>query len=287
MKVLLLLTDLFQAVGGIQTFNRVMVKALDEIAQKRKWKVEVLVLNDDGDHITPVCYFGCERTECRLFRRRKLTFARYALTHALDASIIILGHVNFSPLALALRLFIPRRLLFLMIYGVEVWRRLPLFQRLGMKQSDRIVSISKSTRDKTISFNCFDCSLFDILPCTLDPLYKKEMASEAKEGVSLPLGRMILSVSRLESSESAKGIEKVIESLPKVLKSQQDAVYVIVGEGSDRYRLERLAKELGVSEKVFFAGQVSDRDLASYYKACHVFVLPSLKEGFGIVFLEA
>jgi len=62
---------------------------------------------------------------------------------------------------------------------------------------------------------------------------------------------------------------------------------VVVGNGADKQRLEEIARDAGVSGKVVFAGRVSDDLLASYYQTCDVFVLPSLKEGFGIVFIEA
>jgi glycosyltransferase involved in cell wall biosynthesis len=66
-----------------------------------------------------------------------------------------------------------------------------------------------------------------------------------------------------------------------------DVFLVIVGEGRDRVRLQRLAAQLHIDDRVRFTGRVSEEDLPLYYQACDVFVLPSLKEGFGIVFLEA
>jgi phosphatidylinositol alpha-1,6-mannosyltransferase len=62
---------------------------------------------------------------------------------------------------------------------------------------------------------------------------------------------------------------------------------VIVGDGDDRPRLEALARERGLAGRVHFAGQVSDSELPDYYRLADVFVMPSTKEGFGIVFLEA
>ncbi|MBI4507924.1 MAG: glycosyltransferase family 4 protein, partial [Chloroflexi bacterium] len=60
-----------------------------------------------------------------------------------------------------------------------------------------------------------------------------------------------------------------------------------VGDGDDRPELERLAEESGVAQRVVFAGTKVGEELATYYRACDVFVMPSIKEGFGIVFLEA
>jgi glycosyltransferase involved in cell wall biosynthesis len=51
--------------------------------------------------------------------------------------------------------------------------------------------------------------------------------------------------------------------------------------------LEKLAQDTSVADRVVFTGFVADELLPSYYDACDLFVLPSLKEGFGIVFLEA
>jgi phosphatidyl-myo-inositol dimannoside synthase len=63
--------------------------------------------------------------------------------------------------------------------------------------------------------------------------------------------------------------------------------YRVIGGGDDVPRLRALAAGLGVSRYVNFMGGVSDAELRDQYKHCSLFVMPSKKEGFGIVFLEA
>src|SRR5207253_5289087 len=89
------------------------------------------------------------------------------------------------------------------------------------------------------------------------------------------------------ASERGKGHDHVIEALPQVLAACPNAVYVVVGDGDDRSRLQRLAQATGVADRVVFAGAVDDSELPDYYRLADVFVMPSVQEGFGIVFLEA
>jgi rhamnosyl/mannosyltransferase len=52
---------------------------------------------------------------------------------------------------------------------------------------------------------------------------------------------------------------------------------------------QQLARSVGVADRVFFAGEVSDAELPSYYAACDLFVLPAnaRAEAFGTVIVEA
>ncbi len=61
----------------------------------------------------------------------------------------------------------------------------------------------------------------------------------------------------------------------------------IVGRGPEEARLKQRARELGLGQTVRWLGDVSQAQLAREYQACDVFSLPSVQEGFGIVFLEA
>jgi rhamnosyl/mannosyltransferase len=81
-----------------------------------------------------------------------------------------------------------------------------------------------------------------------------------------------------------KGIQFLVQAMEDV-----DAKLLIVGKGPLEYSTIKLARELGIENRVIFLGRVDIRDLPAYYHACKVFVLPSLvkTEAFGIVQLEA
>jgi glycosyltransferase involved in cell wall biosynthesis len=102
---------------------------------------------------------------------------------------------------------------------------------------------------------------------------------------------VILSVGRLVRR---KGFNRVIENLPTLLAQGLDVYYLICGRGPLEAELKALAKQLGVQDRVLFAGYVSDKQLASYYAACDLFSMLTFFdaedksiEGFGIVYLEA
>jgi glycosyltransferase involved in cell wall biosynthesis len=80
-----------------------------------------------------------------------------------------------------------------------------------------------------------------------------------------------------------KGVDVLIEAMASV-----DATLLVVGDGPERARLERLAARAGPS-RARFLGEVSDDERASCYRAADVFVLPSVSpaESFGIAMLEA
>ena len=62
---------------------------------------------------------------------------------------------------------------------------------------------------------------------------------------------------------------------------------VVAGDGPDRAGLRRAAAELGVSDRVSFAGQLTRDELRTLYAGAHLFVLPSERESFGLAALEA
>jgi len=65
------------------------------------------------------------------------------------------------------------------------------------------------------------------------------------------------------------------------------ALLRVVGTGPELSKLQALARDLGVADRVSFLGHVPFSELVAEYRAADVFCLPSVQEGFGIVFLEA
>jgi glycosyltransferase involved in cell wall biosynthesis len=80
---------------------------------------------------------------------------------------------------------------------------------------------------------------------------------------------------------------KRVDGLLEALKELPDLGLVVVGDGPERLRLERRARELGVSDRVYFAGQRSKKEALGLMAACDLFVLNSVHEGFPHVVLEA
>jgi glycosyltransferase involved in cell wall biosynthesis len=82
-----------------------------------------------------------------------------------------------------------------------------------------------------------------------------------------------------------KGYATLIESTPAILAQLPKARVVIVGEGRERTRLQRLVGELGVSDHIFFLGE--RLDVPNLLRQFDIFVFPSLREGMPNALLEA
>ncbi len=99
------------------------------------------------------------------------------------------------------------------------------------------------------------------------------------EGVPL-----CLSVGRL-AREKNQGF--LLSAFANILRNLPDARLVLVGEGDDRPRLERMAFSLGIQGWVRFVGAVPHEMVGDYYRAADLFLFPSTSETQGIVVLEA
>jgi glycosyltransferase involved in cell wall biosynthesis len=75
--------------------------------------------------------------------------------------------------------------------------------------------------------------------------------------------------------------------MPYVLEKFTDVRYIVVGDGPEREKLERIADKRELTNNVDFVGELRNNELPRYYSMADVFVLPSVHEGFGIVKLEA
>lgn len=90
----------------------------------------------------------------------------------------------------------------------------------------------------------------------------------------------LITVGRLVHQKAQDMVIRALTLLPENVK------YVLVGDGGDRGMLEALVKELSVSDRVIFVGQVERSETSKYRKISDIFVLPSRSEGQGISFLS-
>ena len=96
--------------------------------------------------------------------------------------------------------------------------------------------------------------------------------------------KVILSVSHLIKT---KGIDLNLRAIAKLRQKYPDIIYLIIGKGKEKKKLEKLINELNLKNVVVFIGEVSHHKVMEYMTFCIIFSLPSWNEGFGIVYLEA
>jgi glycosyltransferase involved in cell wall biosynthesis len=216
--------------------------------------------------------------------RNKPRFVRGALKNARGCDRIICGHVAQLPVAWDAKKLNPRLRYHLVAHGIEVWRDFPLVERLALRGAESIFCVSDFTRTELLA-HCPGLRPERVLVVAnaLDPFFAI--------GPGRPLSTcppVILTVGRLTYDDRYKGIEHLIAALPAVRAAIPGATLRIVGRGNDLPRLQNLARQHGVlAEGTEFLGFVEDKQLAEELGSCRLFALPSKKEGFGLVFLEA
>jgi phosphatidylinositol alpha-1,6-mannosyltransferase len=155
------------------------------------------------------------------------------------------------------------------------------FVALGAYQGQLLERLAVDRRRIVVSPEGVDVSRFEHVDDTV--------LDEVRARHDLEGRHVMLTVSRLVER---KGHDMVIRALPAILDAVPDTLYLVVGRGPREGFLRKLAHETGVAANVVFCGAVPDRELAAYYTACDVFVMPSREvdgdiEGFGITFMEA
>lgn len=94
----------------------------------------------------------------------------------------------------------------------------------------------------------------------------------------------ILYIGRVDPEKS---LDVLMDAFIKVQEKVENAQLVIVGDGTMRPKLEKMAKKAGISDKVVFTGRVIGKDLPQLYRTGDVFAITSKTETQSIVLLEA
>jgi glycosyltransferase involved in cell wall biosynthesis len=152
-----------------------------------------------------------------------------------------------------------------------------------LRDADAVIALSDHMKEELQRMWPRDIS---IIPNGID-LQRFETVSQEAARSRLGIGadeRIVLYVGRLDS---VKGLPYLVEAINLVKQREPRAHLVLVGDGPEREKLELLVDSLGVSKYVRFVGRVEPEGVPVYLAAGDVFVLPSVREGFGIVILEA
>lgn len=285
MNTLLLAPELFTTDSGIPRCLRLYLKALGDLPGANN-RVRFVALNDatiDSADLRPVTT-PASLDQWQACNRDKKHFIRSALALSSGVELLICGHLAQLPVAWLARRLRPGLRYALVAHGLEVWRPFTFLERIALRGAWRILCVSEFTRRELLSRIPLDPARLVVLPNALDPALDADGIDSAAITTTQPV---ILTVARLSSSDRYKGIDHLIAAMPAILASSPNTKLRVVGRGDDRPRLQQLARDRGVDASVEFAGYVDDRQLRHEFARCTVFALPSQKEGFGLVYLEA
>jgi len=298
MRVLILATDIYTR-GGIARYTSTLASALGGIIGPKN--VHVLALLNSGDCGEQPDKF---RILQALSQRPAFTAkVRYSLQCLRVArrkyDLIICSHVALSPIAAAIqRVF--RTPFWVACHDAEVWNPVSFPVRMALGRAQFVLPVSRFTAEKMREVNGIPreklCLLFNAIPDAFSSMLLGEPDGSESSEQRPTASRIILSVGSLARAHDYKGFDTVIRTLPYLLAEVPGLQYTIVGTGDNQMRMETLALQLGVRNRVTFAGRVSDSRLADLYRGCEVFVMPSRAlrrngrwrgEGFGRVYAEA
>lgn len=141
------------------------------------------------------------------------------------------------------------------------------------KQADGVIAVSSKLKSELL--NQDDNIDIKIIHNGFD---RKNIVISEKAPQSL------ISVGNLKKQ---KGFDIGLKAFAKVKEKFQKASYTIVGDGAEKENLMNLAKELNIADSVTFTGRLENKDVLMEMSKADVFLLPSVREGFGIVYLEA
>ncbi len=151
-----------------------------------------------------------------------------------------------------------------------------IVERSMLGVTDNFITVSKKTQKDLLRIKKTENSV--IIPNGIDFNHITEIKPSNKKSNVIFAGRLI----------KEKNVDVLINAIDYVRKKIPDIKCLIVGNGPERVKLEQLVKDLQLKDNIYFKGFMEDYDdLIGYIKSSDVFVLPSTREGFGIVVLEA
>jgi phosphatidyl-myo-inositol dimannoside synthase len=283
MRILALMPDPYGGFGGIAQYNRDLFDALCASSEVES----ILSLTrhrPDSDIEIP------KKLSERFLPGSELRYLAAAVMTGLKmrTDVVLCGHVNLLPVAALLKRLTGSKLI-LEAYGFEIWQRLPGMRSWGTHDVDLVISISRYTREQLIRWSGLEPRKIKIVPNAvhLDRYAQTEKPRSLVERYGVEGKRVLLTVGRLPGHERYKGQDRIISLLPKLTARFPNLIYLIVGDGEDRLRLEALTVKLGLQDQVVFAGRIPEEEKIDHYNLADAFAMPSTSEGFGFVFLEA
>lgn len=290
-KLLFLTLRVFSATGGIEKVCRVAGKAMYEFCNRYQLELEICSLHDtigeaSGNRYLPAYHFSN-------FTGAKESFVIQAIQKGIQARLIAVSHINLLFPAWCVKKISPSTRIILFAHGIEIWDQLPARKKKMLQCVDRFICVSEYTRQKlhvvqgipfeksVVINNCLDPFLASVKHDLLseDELLKKYQLRKGDQ--------VIITLTRIAATEQYKGYDDVLKAMAQL--SNKKIRYILAGkyDASEYEKIQQLIESLQLQRRVLMPGFIPDEDIGPLFNMATVYAMPSSKEGFGIVFIEA
>lgn len=290
-KLLFLTLNVFSLTGGIEKLSRIVGKALFEISIDNNFFLKVYAMHDfekDCDEK----YFP--NSIYKAYNKNKVSFFFNSLYEGLKSDVIILSHVNLLIVGILIKLFSPRVKLYLYAHGIEIWKPLSFWKHFFINKVDKIICVSSFTRDKIVEIHNVSFKKLIVINNCLDPFLTRNADKYRCQKLKAKYGFkdrdiVLLTLSRLSAHDRDKGYEKVLLAMSQLLPFFPNLKYIIGGKYDlvEKKWLDSLINEMNMQSAVKFSGFIPEEELSVYFSSADIYIMPSIKEGFGIIFIEA
>ena len=289
-KVLFLTLKIFSAAGGIEKVCKIAGKALYEMEEEKNG-LHIYSLYDkmgdvDAKYFPTAVFKG--------FAVNKVRFSTDSIRKGIGADIVLLSHINLLIIGSIIKLISPKTKLVLFTHGIEVWDELPQWKKKLLNGCNLLLAVSNYTKQKLLQVQKVQDNRCIVLNNCLDPFLAKPQTNGKNENLLQQYNlhkddTVLLTLSRLSAHDRHKGYEKVLRAMNELKVEFPQLKYLIVGKYADEEKkwLDGLVTSFNLTGSVIITGYIPDTALADHFHLADMYVMPSTKEGFGIIFIEA
>ena len=249
-------------------------------------------MHDDVQQADENIYFPAEIFSG--FGARKTLFVINAVKQGKNAEVVLISHINLMLAGWLIKKINPSAKIMLMAHGIEIWGELNQFKRTLLNCCDKILCVSNYTLETIAAKHSLQKSKLAVLNNCLDPFLNNQQKNVEdinfrKKYFFNADDIVLLTLTRLSDKDRYKGYDAVLEAMINLVGQNKHFKYLLAGgySANEKLFIEQLIKNNGLQNNVVLAGYVPEEELASHFLMADLYVMPSTKEGFGIVFIEA
>ncbi len=277
----------FGKTGGIEKVNKIIMASLD---QKEGFRAEAYGLHDD---VMDSRYF--QQGNFKGFSGSKFAFLKTLFIESRRYDKIIIGHLNLAPAAWLMCLRNRSLKMVVIVHGIEAWGDQKWFNKWLLNKAGTIISVSEFTRQQIIKNSRIEGNKIKVLHNCLDPFFVAPSMQVRKNYLKdryniNDFDKVLITITRMNKDEKYKGYDHVLQAISMMPEVERKSIkYILAGKADEQeaYRINTLISEYNIREQVVFPGFIEDDELQDHYLLGDIFILPSNKEGFGIVLVEA